>query len=178
MFSPPHLVRLASPGDWLSLAGGGGRTCHQPRSSLCCGHLVIPLILDEQVQHLSRFFVLFFCRASWWRSRNRTVKQLGNFAKLPKRIPQMRPGRDEIGPSPKGVRASEDKLSLRRVACAGAMEDRSGYEVSPTAAEAMRRSIDSEVRVRRRSEPALVAAEPCLARANRPRQVIGRVHTR
>tara|TARA_B100000405_G_scaffold228548_1_gene163233 strand:+ start:965 stop:1141 length:177 start_codon:yes stop_codon:yes gene_type:complete len=52
------------------------------------------------------------------------------------------------------------------------MEDRSGYEVSPTAADAMRRSIDSEVRVRRRSEPALVAAEPCLARANRPRQVI------
>jgi hypothetical protein len=47
------------------------------------------------------------------------------------------------------------------------MEDRSGYEVSPTAADAMRRSIDSEVRVRRRSGTALVPAEPRLARANR-----------
>ena len=66
---------------------------------------------------------------------------------------------------------SEDK-PLRRVARAGAMEDESGYEVSPTAADAMRRSIDSEVRVRRRSETALVPAEPRLARANRPRQIV------
>ena len=39
----------------------------------------------------------------------------------------------------------EDKRVTQGVAD-GAMEDRSGYEVSPTAADALRRSIDSEVR--------------------------------